>query len=42
MRTWEISMGYTLASGKLNLALTGVLLIIYMSIHLQQFPEWNL
>jgi hypothetical protein len=37
MRTWEISMGYTLASGKLNLALTGVLLIIYMSIHLQQF-----
>ena len=37
MRTWEISMGYTLASGKLNLALTGILLIIYMSIHLQQF-----
>jgi cytochrome b involved in lipid metabolism len=37
MRTWEISMGYTLASGKLNLALTGILLIIYMTIHLQQF-----
>jgi hypothetical protein len=30
-------MGYTLASGKLNLALTGVALIIYMTFHLQQF-----
>jgi hypothetical protein len=37
MRTWEISMGYTLASGKLNLALTGVMLIVYLTIHLQDF-----
>jgi hypothetical protein len=36
-RTWDINMGYTLSSGKLNLAITGVLLIIYMSIHLTQF-----
>jgi hypothetical protein len=37
MRTYEISMGYTLASGKLNLALTGIMLIIYMTVHLQDF-----
>jgi len=36
-RTWDISLGYSISSGKLNLAITGVLLLIYMTIHLFQF-----
>jgi hypothetical protein len=36
-RTWDISMGYSISSGKLNLAISGVLLLIYMTIHLFQF-----
>ena len=27
-RTWDISLGYTIASGKLNLALSGVFLLL--------------
>jgi hypothetical protein len=40
-RTWDINLGYTLSSGKLNLAITGVLLIIYMTVHLFQFRLAN-
>jgi hypothetical protein len=36
-RTWDISLNYTPASGKLNLAFSGVLLLTYMTIHLFQF-----
>jgi len=36
-RTWDINRNYTLNSGKLNLAVTGVLLLIFMINHLQQF-----
>jgi len=36
-RTWDISINYTIASGKLNLALSGVTLLIFMMIHLYQF-----
>jgi len=36
-RTWDINMMYPVASGKLNLALSGIWLFVYMSIHLQQF-----
>jgi hypothetical protein len=36
-RTWDISLNYTVASGQLNLALTGVLLLTFMTIHLFQF-----
>merc|ERR1711920_374038 len=36
-RTWEISINYTIASGKLNLALSGVMLLTFMMIHLYQF-----
>jgi len=36
-RTWDINRNYTLNSGKLNLAFSGVLLLVFMSIHLQQF-----
>merc|ERR1712232_39736 len=36
-RTWEISINYTIASGKLNLALSGVTLLTFMMIHLYQF-----
>jgi len=36
-RTWDITTGYTISSGKWNLAITGILLLIYMTIHLFQF-----
>merc|ERR1719191_48241 len=36
-RTWDISLNYTVASGQLNLAITGVLLLSFMTIHLFQF-----
>jgi hypothetical protein len=36
-RTLDISVNYTPKSGKLNLAFSGVLLLTYMIIHLQQF-----
>jgi len=51
-RTWEISIKSTVASGKLNMAISGVLLLTFMTIHLFQFrfgdtrmyklcaPEW--
>merc|ERR1719245_1434553 len=36
-RTWDISINYTIASGKLNLAISGVTLLTFMAIHLFQF-----
>ena len=36
-RTYDITTGYALTSGKWNLAITGILLLIYMTIHLFQF-----
>merc|ERR1711967_120033 len=36
-RTWDISLNYTIASGKMNLALSGVTLLTFMMIHLYQF-----
>ncbi|CAK9029272.1 unnamed protein product [Durusdinium trenchii] len=36
-RTWDISMSYSVASGKLNLAFSGVTLLTFMMIHLYQF-----
>jgi len=36
-RTWDISINYTVASGKLNLALSGITLLTFMCIHLFQF-----
>merc|ERR550514_2092952 len=36
-RTWDISINYTVASGKLNLAFSGVALLTFMMIHLYQF-----
>jgi hypothetical protein len=36
-RTWDISLKYPVSSGKLNLAITGVLLLSFMTIHLFQF-----
>merc|ERR1719443_1414903 len=36
-RTWDISINYTVASGKLNLAFSGVALLTFMTIHLFQF-----
>lgn len=36
-RTWDISINYTVASGKLNLAISGITLLTYMTIHLFQF-----
>merc|ERR1719201_1726072 len=36
-RSWDISLNYTVASGQLNLAITGVLLLTFMTIHLFQF-----
>merc|ERR1712137_1338249 len=36
-RTWDISINYTVASGKLNLAISGICLLTFMSIHLFQF-----
>merc|ERR1712238_400425 len=36
-RTWDISVNYTIASGKLNLAISGITLLTFMAIHLFQF-----
>lgn len=36
-RTWDINRNFALNSGKLNLAMTGSLLLCFMLIHLQQF-----
>merc|ERR550525_825400 len=36
-RTWDISINYTVASGKLNLAISGLALLTFMGIHLFQF-----
>jgi hypothetical protein len=36
-RTWEISINSTLASGRLNLAISGICLLTFMTIHLFQF-----
>merc|ERR1712232_370445 len=36
-RTWDISLGYSVSSGKLNLAITGIALLTFMTIHLFQF-----
>merc|ERR1712032_1472322 len=36
-RTWDISINYTIASGKLSLAISGITLLTFMSIHLFQF-----
>jgi len=36
-RTWDISLNMTVASGKMNLAISGVCLLTFMTIHLFQF-----
>mmetsp|Transcript_17487 Transcript_17487/g.43529 ORF Transcript_17487/g.43529 Transcript_17487/m.43529 type:complete len:494 (+) Transcript_17487:340-1821(+) len=36
-RTWDINRNQTLGSGKLNLALSGSCLLIFMMVHLNQF-----
>merc|ERR1712125_210154 len=36
-RTWDISINYTIASGKLNLAISGITLLTFMCVHLFQF-----
>merc|ERR1740138_529585 len=36
-RTWDISINYTMASGKLNLAISGLTLLTFMTIHLFQY-----
>lgn len=36
-RTWDINRNFQLNSGKLNLAITGLVLLSFMSIHLNQF-----
>merc|ERR1711904_593297 len=36
-RTWDISLGQPVSSGKMNLAMSGVLLLTFMTIHLFQF-----
>merc|ERR1712100_975424 len=36
-RTWDISINYTVASGKLNLAFSGIALLAFMPMHLFQF-----
>merc|ERR1712232_184524 len=36
-RTWDISLSYSLSSGKLNLAMTGIALLTFMTVHLFQF-----
>jgi len=36
-RTWDISLSYSLASGKLNLAISGITLLTFMCIHLFQY-----
>merc|ERR1712086_107653 len=36
-RTWDISINYTVSSGKMNLAFSGITLLTFMCIHLFQF-----
>merc|ERR1712194_121506 len=36
-RTWDISIAYGVRSGKLNLAITGIMLLTFMTVHLFQF-----
>merc|ERR1739844_635704 len=36
-RTWDISLAYSVSSGKLNLAITGIALLTFMTVHLFQF-----
>jgi len=36
-RTWDISLNMSVASGKMNLAISGVCLLTFMTIHLFQF-----
>merc|ERR1712159_599654 len=36
-RTWDISLGFTVSSGKMNLAFSGITLLLFMIIHLFQF-----
>merc|ERR550532_1016201 len=36
-RTWDISLNYSIASGKLNLAISGITLLTFMCIHLFQY-----
>jgi hypothetical protein len=36
-RTWDISINYTMTSGKLNLAMSGIALLTFMTIHLFQY-----
>merc|ERR1712060_426779 len=36
-RTWDINLGYSIGSGKLNLAVTGIALLTFMTVHLFQF-----
>ena len=36
-RTWDISINYTMAACKLNLAISGITLLTFMGIHLLQF-----
>merc|ERR1712188_172305 len=36
-RTWDISLKSTVSSGKLNMAISGILLLTFMTVHLFQF-----
>jgi len=36
-RTWDISLAYSWTTGKLNLAITGIALLTFMTVHLFQF-----
>jgi hypothetical protein len=36
-RTWDISLNMSIASGKMNLAISGVCLLTFMTVHLFQF-----
>merc|ERR1712051_952374 len=36
-RTWDINLGNSIGSGKLNLAVTGIALLTFMTVHLFQF-----
>merc|ERR1712187_532394 len=36
-RTWDISLSYSISSGKLNLAISGITLLTFMTIHLFQY-----
>lgn len=36
-RTWDLNLNYSITSGKVNLAMTGILLLTFMTTHLFQF-----